>query len=404
MGKPYIICVDDERLVLDSLQEQLKIEFGIDYRIEVAESGREALLLFEELLSEKAVIPLIIADYIMPEIKGDELIKQVRHLNPETVAIFLTGQATLQGVTNAVNQGRIYRFIEKPWCRENLCAAVSAALNYYHNDKLGEVKNRQLWESNRKLQQIISQKTEELSLNYKSLAFINKISDIQQVFEEIAGIINYSLQSIKSGIDLIHQQQDTISEMDPESISMYMKNVMDFYRDISEVFDNMASAFDYSTIQNIVQASKNHPMHEMKNETSFERDQLLKNVGEFAAKTKEIEKNSYQNIDKAVAWDDEEILLFNLDDVLFFTSEEGNTIIVTKKGKYKTRDTLNILENKLSSRGFFRCHRGYLINLKYIHKISPWLGSNYISKLEGVPYEIPISRSRLREIKEMLGI
>jgi DNA-binding LytR/AlgR family response regulator len=405
MGKPYIICVDDERFVLDILKKELQLKFGTDYWIEAAESSRDALQLFEELLSEKVEIPLVISDYIMPEIKGDMLLKQICDISPETVAIFLTGQATLQGVTNAVNHAGVYRFIEKPWDKENLYSIVSDALNYYYNTRLNGIQNRHLQENNQKLKQTIDQKSEELFLNRKLLASTDRITDIQQMFDEISGTLYHSLQSIQSGIGLIHEQQKRICETAPENIPAYMRNMINIYHNIIEVFDQMAAAFDYNTIQNMLHTPENGRIEASQVQTPFDRQQFLDNVAELAARTKVIEKqSSIKPPEKLVAWDDQEMLLFNLDDVLFFTAEEGDTFIVTKNGKYKTRDALNTLEDRLSVQGFFRCHRGFLINLKYICKISPWFGSNYVSKLEGSPYEIPISRSRLREIKEMLGI
>ena len=151
MSKPYIICVDDERIVLDSLKVELKFKFSTDFDIEVAESSQEALQLFEELKSEQAEIPLIISDYIMPQMKGDQLLKQICEQNPQIVAIFLTGQATLQGVTNAVNQAGIFRFIEKPWSKEILYSTVSEALHYYYQEKSHEIKNQHFRETNQKL-------------------------------------------------------------------------------------------------------------------------------------------------------------------------------------------------------------------------------------------------------------
>ena len=103
MSKPVIICVDDEKIVINSLKSELKSSFGDQYSFEFAESGEDALALFNELISEKTEIPLVIADYIMPEMKGDELLKQVHKISPATLKIMLTGQATVEGVTNAIN-------------------------------------------------------------------------------------------------------------------------------------------------------------------------------------------------------------------------------------------------------------------------------------------------------------
>ncbi|WP_407636639.1 LytTR family DNA-binding domain-containing protein [Acetivibrio cellulolyticus] len=77
----------------------------------------------------------------------------------------------------------------------------------------------------------------------------------------------------------------------------------------------------------------------------------------------------------------------------------------TKKGKYKVRDGLDALEGRLAPKSFFRCHRSYLVNLNYISKIMPWIGQNsHVSVIDGFPYEIPISRNKIKDMKDTLGI
>lgn len=71
MNKPVILCVDDEKIVLTSLKEQLKRPFGKAFDIETVESAEEALELCNELLVEKIELPLLITDHAMPGIKGD---------------------------------------------------------------------------------------------------------------------------------------------------------------------------------------------------------------------------------------------------------------------------------------------------------------------------------------------
>lgn len=74
MEKPVILCVDDEVIILRSLKEQLRRPFGDTCKIETAESGEEALKIFQEFLEEDVDVPVVIADQIMPGIKGDELL------------------------------------------------------------------------------------------------------------------------------------------------------------------------------------------------------------------------------------------------------------------------------------------------------------------------------------------
>lgn len=82
MSKPTIICVDDEKIVLTSLKSELKEAFGDNYAIETAEGGEDALEIVVELMADKNEIPLVISDYIMPGIKGDELLKRIHKVSP----------------------------------------------------------------------------------------------------------------------------------------------------------------------------------------------------------------------------------------------------------------------------------------------------------------------------------
>lgn len=122
-----VLCVDDERVVLDSLRSQLH-ELGDELGVEIAESGAEALELFDELVEGGTDVPLVIADQLMPGIKGEELLARVHSRDQRTLTIMLTGQATAEDVGAAVNSARLYRFLAKPWSREDLLLTVREAL------------------------------------------------------------------------------------------------------------------------------------------------------------------------------------------------------------------------------------------------------------------------------------
>jgi len=115
MSQQVIICVDDEVIVVESLREQLQQSFGNEYLIEIAESGDEALELFDELKEDNFEIPVVIADFIMPNMKGDDFLEKIHHKDPITKKIMLTGQASIEGVSKAVNKANLYHFISKPW-------------------------------------------------------------------------------------------------------------------------------------------------------------------------------------------------------------------------------------------------------------------------------------------------
>ena len=156
MTRSAIVCVDDEEIILSSLGEQLKRSFGKEYDIELAASGKEALLLCAELIAEGIEIPLIISDQIMQGIQGDELLVQLHSQYPKTLKILLTGQATADSVGYVVNAAALYRYITKPWDETNLILTVKEALRRYaHEQKLSE-QNKLLIRSNTKLNKSLS--------------------------------------------------------------------------------------------------------------------------------------------------------------------------------------------------------------------------------------------------------
>src|SRR5919202_3999840 len=154
MKKPVIICVDDEQTILDSLEIDLLKAFEDKYLIETAQSGEEALELLSELLAEQYEVPVVISDQIMPNMKGDELLRSVYAISPNTLKIMLTGQADLEAVANAINYAKLYRYIAKPWQAEDLNLTVKEAVNSYLQDKKLAEQNAQLQQMNQVLEQL----------------------------------------------------------------------------------------------------------------------------------------------------------------------------------------------------------------------------------------------------------
>jgi phosphoserine phosphatase RsbU/P len=169
MEKPVILCVDDERFVLQSLKTQLRTQFGKDYAIEATESVKEALELIHALLAAGTELPILISDHIMPEMKGDDFLIYVHSLSKSTLKIMLTGQADAAAVGKVVNEASLYRYISKPWDKEDLNMTVKEALHKYHTNKELEEKNKQLIRYNEELEQKIAQRTAELQKKNEDL-------------------------------------------------------------------------------------------------------------------------------------------------------------------------------------------------------------------------------------------
>jgi DNA-binding NtrC family response regulator len=123
-----ILCVDDEVMILDSLREQLHRRFGDHYLYEVAESVKEAWLVIEDLHASGIRLLVIVSDWLMPEVRGDEFLVQVHQRFPDILSIMLTGQADATAIERTRVEANLYACLRKPWQEEELINLVDKAL------------------------------------------------------------------------------------------------------------------------------------------------------------------------------------------------------------------------------------------------------------------------------------
>jgi len=130
MGKPVILCVDDEIVVLNSLKIQLKKEFGDTYLYEIAENADEAMEIIQEIEEEAEAshILVIVSDWLMPGIKGDEFLIDVHKKYPNIVKVILTGQADALAIERVKKQANLHRCLYKPWDGKELVETIKSGL------------------------------------------------------------------------------------------------------------------------------------------------------------------------------------------------------------------------------------------------------------------------------------
>ncbi len=129
VNKPVILCVDDDKTILMSLRAQLKYCFGDRFSYEVAESAGEAWEVIEELAECGQKLVLIISDWLMPEVKGDEFLIQVHKKYPDIVKIMLTGMADPDAVARTEKDANLACCLSKPWTKEELVSAIEAEVD-----------------------------------------------------------------------------------------------------------------------------------------------------------------------------------------------------------------------------------------------------------------------------------
>ena len=125
MNRSAIVCVDDEVIILAALKSELRNAFGNQFQYETATSATQAMELIGELQADKIQVILILSDWLMPGMKGDEFLKLVKEQYPGINAIMVTGNADERSLQSVLKEGLVRAVIRKPWKAEDLFTLVS---------------------------------------------------------------------------------------------------------------------------------------------------------------------------------------------------------------------------------------------------------------------------------------
>lgn len=102
--------------------------------------------------------------------------------------------------------------------------------------------------------------------------------------------------------------------------------------------------------------------------------------------------------------EDKKIILLNPADILYAYAEKGRACLITPDGELPTQFTLSELEERLGRSGFFRAHRGFLVNLQHVKEVIPFTRNSFSLRLnDAASTEIPLSKSAARELSDLLG-
>ena len=173
-----VLFVDDEPNILRAIKRAL---FTMDITLLLADSGAKAL----ELMSNHEV-HVVISDMKMPQMSGAELLEQVAINYPDTFRVVLTGYADIESTIKAVNQGKIHRYLQKPWDNQELISVVEEGLERVklkaentRLQKLTRLQNRKLRDVNASLEQVVQKRTRQIK------AALNKIEKHNLAMEQV---------------------------------------------------------------------------------------------------------------------------------------------------------------------------------------------------------------------------
>jgi response regulator RpfG family c-di-GMP phosphodiesterase len=190
-----LLLVDDELSILKSLKRLLRKE---KYQILTATNGREAL---DVLTHTDEQISLIISDQRMPEMTGAQFLAEAVNISPDSFRFLLTGYADLNAVADAVNKGRIHRYITKPWNDDEIHELIRMALSQVElrieNERLTELteqQNAELEKLNKDLEKKVQERTWALQVQNKMLKGMNVDLEksVMNVIRLLSSLVEYS--------------------------------------------------------------------------------------------------------------------------------------------------------------------------------------------------------------------
>ena len=185
--QPILLCVDDEPAILKSLQ---RLFVGHPYQLLLAGSGQQAL----ELLQRQKV-QIIISDMRMPEMNGAEFLGKAAALQPDCYRILMTGYADLASTVQAINLGKIHRYVQKPWNNQELLSLVDEGLEKFR-----------LLLANKQLTAQVARQNKELKILNHNLEerVIQRTAQLKQTLNHIKGMLKQQEQDHKATKEVLY--------------------------------------------------------------------------------------------------------------------------------------------------------------------------------------------------------
>ena len=148
-----VLLVDDEPYILTTLAALLESEFDVS----LANCAEEA----HKVFSAKS-IDVILSDQKMPRMHGVELLEWVRAHYPKTIRLLMTGFAELEDAVDAINRGKVYRYLFKPWRSEELLQVLHDACRSHHLEQQNQILLDELHQLNLALEKRVLERTQSL--------------------------------------------------------------------------------------------------------------------------------------------------------------------------------------------------------------------------------------------------
>jgi len=157
---PPILYIDDEQDNLTVFYSAFRRNFKV-YLGNSAQEGMEIM--------KKHSVHLVLADQRMPEMTGIEFLEKVKLEYPDCIRMVLTGFTDVEAIIQAINKGRVYRYITKPWSKDDLKITIDHALETYELKQQNRKLFTDLEEANLTLEKKVIERTKKIETQRREI-------------------------------------------------------------------------------------------------------------------------------------------------------------------------------------------------------------------------------------------
>lgn len=194
MMQNVVLFLDDEQMVLDSVKRTLHKEA---YEVKTANNGNDALDIVK-----KEQPSVIITDMNMPNMNGNEFLKRAQEICSDAIYIVLSAYSDIDNIMKAVNEQHVWRYITKPWFKEDLKMAILNAIEMYNHRKEKkdlllklENQNKKLADMNGILEKKVQERTIQLKEKNEMLQMLIEDDNVGIILERICKAISNKLDN-----------------------------------------------------------------------------------------------------------------------------------------------------------------------------------------------------------------
>jgi len=214
-----VLVVDDDPRIHSSVKRALRNE---PYDLLLADSGQQAL----EILADK-LVQVVVSDMGMPIMGGIELLTEVAERSQDTVCMVLSGQSDTDILLEAINNGKIYQYILKPWDNDHLKIVIRQALDLWDLRKERESLMDSLQTYNRNLEELVAQRT-------RQMLAVERQADIGRYASQIVHNLSNPLNAISASLELLATYVDG-NQLDRKKLERILTIGQDAAGDLREM-------------------------------------------------------------------------------------------------------------------------------------------------------------------------